>query len=197
MSYTLHAMKLLEIREIEQNLTSRFKEAPFDLTGIRMEPSVLHVQDVIAIERRFRVKLPESFKNLILKYEFGTFALGGIFFGNVRRYDDFLLKMNLTPEHPWWGKGERPSNWLLVAGTDGYVVLLEVDTGTLSAYLRDESWEQSQQIAADFELFIRASGTAFLTQDISDTQMFAIALIKEAGGSEASNFWLNRIKGYS
>ena len=187
-------MQLLEIEDIRSKLTSHFRGAPPELAGLTLQDSNLTSQDLNALETALGLKLPTALRKLIGTYNFGNLSFAGVFFGNSKRYDQFLLKMNENPEYPWWGHGVRPAGHLLVAGTDGYVLIVEPD-GSISAYLRDEDWSHRGRVATDFELVLRACGTLFFEKSPRNPLVIAKEIAELAGGDPNASFWPDRIEG--
>jgi hypothetical protein len=186
---------ILSLKEIEQGLNEQYRDAPPELAYLRLRPSNLVAVDFTSLERKLEVRFPKPFSDLIREYNFGDLALGGVFFGNTERYDDFLLRVNGKPEFPWWGSGVRPLNWLLVAGTDGFVILLDVTSGQVFAFSRASDWRTRELIACDFERFVRGAGTLVLVQKISDETTLHKQLCQFCGVDEGSRFWLTRLQG--
>jgi len=184
---------ILSLKEIEQRLNEQYRDAPPELAYLRLRPSNLVAVDFTSLERKLEVRFPKTFSDLVREYNFGDLALGGVFFGNTERYDDFLLSINGTPDIPWWGSGVRPFHWLLVAGTDGFVILLNVTSGQVFAYSRHSDWRSREFIACDFELFVRGAGTLALAQNVSDENALHKQPCQFCGGDEGSKFWLTSV----
>lgn len=92
-------------------------------------------------------------------------TLGGIWFGSKENFIEYILKYNAENQsYPWWGDGDRPRNYLLIAQSDGYLILLNTQTEEVLAFLRSESFDKAQLIANKFDLFFRAAATIYIYQ---------------------------------
>src|SRR5580765_5674808 len=118
---------LLELKAIQRGLENRFSQPKFNVPGLRLMRSNLDDLQVTELEQSLDVKLPENFRKLILTYNFCDLALGGVFFGAGGDYAKAVRKLNVELEYPWWGRFEnRPTAFLLIASTDGHLILLDV-----------------------------------------------------------------------
>ena len=147
------------------------------------------------VEARLEIRLPTSFREIILQYDFGNLTLGRIWFGKDENYTQFLIESNADEQQnfTWWGSGRRPINHLLVAGSDSYLILLNISTGETSAFLRSQSWEKFKIVASSFDIFSRAAATVFL-QTRKDYE-FSANLFRAVGCSNNCSFWREIIDG--
>ena len=156
---------LLEIPEIYEHLASHFMEIPIDLrenlSQLLLKKSNLESHVLEETEVLLGVKLPESLKQMILEYDFGDLTLGAVWFGRKETYLEYLVKYNTYRKGflNWWGSIDRPTNLLVVADSDGYVVLINTDSGKIVAFDRNESYNKTQVVANDFKLFFQGIAT--------------------------------------
>lgn len=132
---------------------------------------------------------------MLLRYDLGDLSLGAVFFGNGTDYLDQLLLWNSASENSWWSFDSRPSNLLMIGGSDGYCILWESTSDSVLTFRRSEAWDQSTVGAASFELFFRAAGTVFLSPSIANPSSFASALAGEIGASRNCQFWSDAVNG--
>jgi hypothetical protein len=183
-------INLLDLDTIQKRLNQEFSQCRFDIPGLRMTPSYLDDRRVSECEQDLGVKLPDRFRNLILKYSFCDLSLGGIFFGAGTDYVEILTRNNRDLEFPWWGTTEtRPKDHLMIASTDGFIVLLDTRDETILAYQRGQHWMERRVIASDFDLFVRAAGTLFLDTSVQVAERARRAVSLLVGCDMASTFW--------
>ena len=169
-------------------------------SGYHLRPSVLRPEDLERVESELGVRLPMSFRQGLLRWDFGDLSLGNVWFGSDGDFLGMLRRENVSdPSAPrWWGSGERPSSALLIGATDGYLVLLDLVSGSALAMPRSESIEAATQVAADLELLIRGLGTLFLGREgSSDPRQLASEIAAAVDGSAGSAFWTDLALGVS
>jgi hypothetical protein len=160
---------LIDFPEIQIELEKLFNLIPEKLKENcqeeRLKSSKLSLKDINKICVGCNVNLPDSFKDILLRYDLGDLTLGGIWFGSKENFVDYILNHNAQNQHyPWWGNENRPNNYLLVADSDGYLILLNTQTEEIFAFLRSESFDKAQLIANKFDLFFRAAATIYIYQ---------------------------------
>lgn len=193
---------LLDFAEIQAQLDKQFSEIPIDvqaeLSDLRLRQSTSSFNQWNKLENQMNLSFPDSFKQVVLKYDFGNLTLGGVWFGQGESYEAFLLQNNLDkPENPWWGSGERPSHYLWIAASEGYIILLDLETEQILAYARSQHWKTSQVVAKNFDVFVRAVGTIFLSRDVQDQQKIACEICTAVGCSTNSQFWSDLINRFA
>lgn len=188
---------LLTLDEIETGLEKEFAKLEPEISGYRLRKPGLSMSQLQDVETALETNLPDSFKRMVRAYDFGDLTVGGVFFGQTGIYAKFLLEQNGGHrEHPWWGAAARPERYLMIAGSDGYVILLHSDDGKISAYLRAGRWSENAVISADFEVFLRACGTVYLKRpQTRDRAEFVESIVRSAGGATESKFWTELIVG--
>ena len=145
-------------------------------------PAATHDPEVIAAcSRQIGVSLPNSFSQIVLKYNFSRFTLGFVAFGHTGDYFSELAEWN---GGNWWGAGQRPGHLVVVGAGDPFAILLDVSTGAISAIDEDRHWERALPVASDFELFLRGMGTMMFCEDRA--KILGV-LTKAVGGDVA--FW--------
>ncbi len=195
---------ILELAEAKLKLEQRFAilEKGIDISDLLLRESRMTISQLKSVEYSLGIELPDSFKRVNIKYDFGNLSLGAIFFGNGPKGDNYgvwLIEKNVgTQEYPWWGKGEQPNNKIKIAGTDAYAILLDIDTGAVLAFLRDEDWHKNEQIAQNFELFVRGAITIYCEEDsIQDKVDYANKIKNAVGCTSATKFWKDLTQGFA
>lgn len=169
-------------------------------SGYHLRPSTLRPEDLEKVESELGVRFPMSFRQGVLRWDFGDLSLGNVWFGSDGDYLGMLRRENVSdPSAPrWWGSGERPSSTLLIGATDGYLVLLNLVSGSALAMPRSKSIEAANQVAADIELLIRGLGTIFLgREESSNPRQLASEIAAAVDGSAGSAFWTDLALGVS
>ncbi|SRR5258705_149743 len=180
---------LFELTDIKRRLDEQPVPQGLDLPGLRLQASKTTEQELNSLETALTCRFPQSFRQLVLQYDFGDLTLGGVVFGTTGDYGSYLRQNNLNSDFPWWRQGKRPP-YIVVAGTDGYEILISLTTGEICAFLRTEEWTNNQRIAKDFELFVRGSGTVYLARKTAgDKRDFGIKVSREVGGITDYPFW--------
>ena len=85
--------------------------------------------------------------------------------------------------YSWWQDKMRPVNQLLVAVTDGYALILDVNTGTVLALDNENS--DMDLVAHDFEDFFRALATVYLSEVGLDEVLAQLNV-------DSSGFWIQQ-----
>jgi hypothetical protein len=181
---------LLEIAALQSKLEDRFAKA--GLARLLLRRSQTSPTQLANSEETLEVRFPEAFRRALLTFDFGDLAIGGVAFSGTGDYLKFLVTRNIAGENPWWGSGERPSGYLVVADTDGYVILLDVASGRLFAFERSENWTDRFEVAANFELFLRALVTAAVSNGGNES---ALRIAREVQAPSSTNFWVELMEG--
>ncbi|RLC75219.1 MAG: hypothetical protein DRJ03_22665 [Chloroflexi bacterium] len=181
-------MDLLSLGEIQRLLLKQYEAFNREIAELNMKNSSLSDDDLVAA---LNIQLPESFKELILLYDFGELNIGGVFFGQKGDYVEFLKSSNEPGVDPaWWGQGSRPQDRLMIAGTDGYVILLNIADGSIAAYLRTEDYTANKRIADDFERLVRGAGTIYFARKTSeDKRALGEEIARKCGTDVRVKFW--------
>ncbi|WP_426990880.1 hypothetical protein ACKI2N_032100 [Cupriavidus sp. 30B13] len=137
------------------------------------------------------VKLPEKFCQMLARFDFGRLTIGPIAFCGSGDYGRELLSLN--EDVHWWGAGARPKNLLMVANSDPFAILLDIDTEAVYAMDPELGWEKAVQIAADFERFVRGVGTAFLCRGRGNASDDLAQSIRLGVQGHDLGFWRNLV----
>jgi SMI1-KNR4 cell-wall len=193
---------LLDFSEIQAQLLEFFLATPIDLregsTDLLLKESNLDIESVEKVEAILKVKFPDSFKQTILQYDFGDLALGGVWFGRKANYAEYLIKENTCHTKDkkigsyfatWWGGGERPSNYLSIADSDGYIILLNIETGKIMACDRTESYQEAKLIASDLRIFLQAIATVYIRLMTDKNKDLLIDIPRVVGSVADNEFW--------
>lgn len=180
-------MGLLSIEEIRKGLDKEFLPLEPMLSGFRLVKHELPEQLVVNVENQLSVTFPAKFREMIQSYDFGKLTIGPIAFCGTGDYLKELIESNVSVL--WWGEGKRPHNLVMVANSDPFAILLDVNTGALLAMDAERGWQNSKIIAADFEEFLRGVGTVMLRRnEIADKETLAQAIVVAVGGQDL-DFW--------
>jgi hypothetical protein len=77
----------------------------------------------------------------------------------------------------------------MVGNSDPFSILLNVNTGEVFAMDPEIGWENSVQIARNFEDFLRGVGTVMLSRnEIEDRKHLAETILYDVGGQDFG-FW--------
>jgi SMI1-KNR4 cell-wall len=187
---------LTDLSNIQIELENLFNIIPEDIKqdchDLRLKKSNILSLELNYLENSLGIKLPESFKNIALKYDLGDLTLGGIWFGSNENYAKYILRENSKARNlVWWGTGDRPVNYLLVANSDGYLILLNTQTEEILAFSRSDSYDKAQLIANSFDLFLRAAATIYISarRRNNNTEELLTSITKLLGCSINSDFW--------
>jgi SMI1-KNR4 cell-wall len=193
-------IKILSFSEIASELDNLFLAVPLDirtdLSDVLLKLSELNTEMIEKVNVILGVDLPNSFVEVIAQYDCGDLTLGDVSFGYHENYVEYLIDNNINNERMlgWWGSGMRPPKYLLIAGSDGYVILLDIDTGEIVAYPRTQSYHQSEVIASDFSIFLRAVATVYLQLRSEENKELLLNIPQLTGSASNSSFWREIIK---
>ena len=162
-------MMLLTYTQIETALLRRFAhviddDEILDLHDLLLIPHLLDPADSITeFEHAMGLNLPTSLREFLRLYQVDDFAMANVQFGQGEAYLHQVFAMNQQDALcPWWQGKMRPVNQLLMALTDGYALILDVNTGAVWALDQDNSG--MDLVAHDFEDFFRALATVYLSE---------------------------------
>lgn len=79
----------------------------------------------------------------------------------------------------WWGSDKRPAKYVMIGSSDGYIVLLNTEAEEILAYPRTKSYNNAEVIAYDFEKFVRATATVYISvqNEVIDNSLVEIPSI--------------------
>ena len=186
---------LLEFDDIIKELDLLFLDIPVDvsvaLSDVILKKSKLDLNTLNQLEITLKTSLPETFKEVILKYDCGDLTLGGVTFGYQDNYAEYLVKRNTEKGGflSWWGLDTHPFKYLSIADSDGFVILLDTETAQILAYERIESYSEAQVIASNFKLFLQAAGTIYIKLITGESKENLINIPNCIGSFASNNFW--------
>lgn len=191
-----YIMELLSVATIRQRLDDQFLPLEPALTGLRLIESAIPSSRLRLCEKQLGVTFPESFVKNVTHFDFGRFTVGPVAFCNTGDYFAWLTTINdtmATHGYPWWGSGERPSEFVMIANSDPYAILLNTKVGNVLALLHGESWRDSgMNVATDFEYFVRGLGTVMLERNSEGRNKQLANDVALAVGVQPGNaFWLH------
>lgn len=185
-------MILLSTHEIQQGLDKEFVPLEPMLTGLRLIGGGLSDAALETFERSMNLSLPTSFRELVKEYDFGKLTIGPVVFCNAGDYVGELTKLNTKVA--WWGTGSRPANLLMVANSDPFAILLNLESGEVLAMDAERGWRASVVIARSFDLFVRGVGTTMLVRNQAvDRAALGRSVASEVETSEEP-YWLQLAK---
>ena len=194
--------RLLSLEEIQNQLSLKLAKVPQgirdEFSNLSLNSSNLSSSDICQIENFLETTLPSIFTATILKYDFGDSSIGNVWFGRLAKYSSWLMSRNsLELPFCWWGEGNRPTNIIKIAETDGYILLLETQSEEILSFRRSGEWKNSEVVAKDFELFVRLAGTAYLNYDIpaTEVELLEFKSVLGIGNIELPIFWADLLSG--
>lgn len=185
-------MILLSVDEIKHGLDREFLPLEPMLTGLRLIDGGVSDDALEAFESTMGVKLPISFREIVKSYDFGRLTIGPVAFCNGGDYLVELKKINSIV--PWWGGDLRPNSLLMVANSDPFAILINLDDGEVLAMDVELGWQKAQSIARSFDLFVKGIGTTMLRRDRNvDPDVLSKGISAEVGSVEQA-YWLQLAK---
>ena len=185
-------MTLLSTQEIKQGLDREFMPLEPMLTGLRLIEGGLSDAALDAFERNLDLLLPPTFREVVKKYDFGRLTIGPVVFCNTGDYLAELTKLNTTVA--WWSERSRPVNLLMVANSDPFAILLNLESGEVMAMDAERGLQAACTIAHNFDLLVRGLGTTMLGRnEATDRISLGAAVASEVGAAERS-YWLQLAK---
>lgn len=192
-------MTLLDLPAIERAFAKICDEAEIEIPELNFKPSKRTEAEVLDLERGAQSEFDPCFRSMLLRYDLGELNVGGVFIGHSGSYEDDLVWGN-SCKHPvrWWDRGGRPDGLLMVAGSDGHVILMESRTGVISAFRRDAQWTTRLRIASNFEMLLRGAGTIYLAKKaVIDKRDLGEDVGEACGADAAATFWQELALGYT
>ena len=160
---------LLTYAQIETALMRRFAHVIDDDEILDLHDLLLipHLRDPTdsssAFEQAMGMNLPPSLHEFLRLYQVDDFSMANVQFGQGEAYLHHVFALNHADALcPWWQGKMRPVNQLLMAVTDGYALILDVNTGAVWAL--DQENSDMDLVAHDFENFFRALATVYLSE---------------------------------
>ncbi|MFO0968173.1 MAG: hypothetical protein U0793_21665 [Gemmataceae bacterium] len=188
-------MELFPLDTIRKRLDDEFLPLEPTLTGFRLIESPVSPDVVLQCARRLDVAFPSSFADAASHFDFGRFTIGPVAFCNTGDYFAWLVKVNENTSshaHPWWGEAQRPHDLIMIANSDPYAILLNVNTGQVLALLHGDVWAKGAFVVArDFDVFFRGLATVLLQRRPGGENEGLARKVAAAVGVEPENaFWL-------
>jgi hypothetical protein len=189
---------LLSLDEIKTEMQALAANYSSGLPGTVIRASTLGDCEIDEVASALGVSFPNSFREMLLKWDFGRLDVGNVWFGQQGSYCEYLVSRNCpTTSPPWWGEGKRPEQLVLVGTTDAYIVLLDTDDGTIRACPRTAHWSDGILVANTFELLVRGAGTAFLLgRETDDEEGLGEEIASRCGADPHSEFWQDIAQGF-
>ncbi|MGC5809930.1 SMI1/KNR4 family protein [Ralstonia pseudosolanacearum] len=185
-------MSLLSMEEVKQGLDKEFLPLEPMLTGLRLIEGGVTETALDAFERDMNLLLPRAFRDVIRMHDFGRLTIGPVAFCNTGDYLGELVKLNTKVT--WWGTGMRPSSLLMVANSDPFAILLDLESGSVLAMDVERGWQFAERVASSFDLFVRGVGSTMLHRNQSaDRVALGRDVMSDAGGGYLP-YWLQLAK---
>ncbi|WIH24475.1 hypothetical protein [Photobacterium damselae] len=180
-------MKLMNLDEIQKGLDEEFLPLEPILEGFRLKEPGLESDILDKLAVRISVLFPSDFRQIISKYDFGNFTIGAIVFCATGDYVEEIVECNESVT--WWGKGLKPANLIMIANSDPYAIILDVNSGEVLTIDPEFGASKAITVASSFDAFIRGIGSIFLLRNNSDNKEALAEFVKNAVGSHDKNFW--------
>ncbi|WP_289997894.1 SMI1/KNR4 family protein [Photorhabdus laumondii] len=174
---------LLTIKEISEQLDEKFSLLGDDFDDLKLSKRYKPLLNVEILEKKLNVIFPKEFLSFIKDYDLDNLSLGNISFGNGSDYLEMIVNINSESAfNHWWIGENRPKEFIVIAISDPYTILLNTITGEVFVMTSESSMDDFEQVSTSFELFIRGVGTIFLGKETSTK------IIKYVG-SRTNEFW--------
>lgn len=183
---------LLSLEEIKKGLDEKFLPLEPMLEGFRLVEDGLEESSLASCEARIGVKFPADFRAALLRYDFNNFTVGPVAFCATGNYLEELIVYNEGAR--WWGESSRPQDLIMIANSDPFAILLNVDTGEVLGMDPELGWGQSTKLAADFVKYLEGVGTAMLMHDTADDKDKLAQEIHEQTGSQDLKYWKSLVQ---
>lgn len=178
---------LLSIQQIQRGLDDKFGPLEPMLKGFRLINGGVTEGALVHSESSLGLALPKAFRESIKRFDFGRLTIGPVAFCNTDDYLGEIGKLNTSVR--WWGDGARPSNFLMVANSDPYAILLAIDTGAVWVMDPEQGHEKAICVAKDFDAYLRAIGTVMLRRnDVADKDVL-VREVATAVGDMGFGYW--------
>lgn len=179
---------LKSMQEIQQDLDQTF--LPLEargITGMRLIDGGLPEETIDYFEERLGTQpWPADFKEFLSRYDFGRLTLGLVHFCGNGQYLNDLVRFN--------GSRGRPSDLLLIAGSDPHLILLSLKDGSVLALDNELGWEAAVPVARTFELFMRGIGTLAEARARRAAPPSLAKTIAASVGVPDSPYWLTWVR---
>ncbi|MGI3427959.1 nuclease [Providencia stuartii] len=174
---------LLTLEEIREQLNNKFSPLGSDFDDLRLLKRDQPLLNLKSSEELLNITFPEKFSSFLDSYNLDNFSLCNISFGNGSDYLNMLVSINDRDNvNKWWTGKNRPAEFIVIAISDPYTIILNVNTGEVFSMTNESSMDDFEQIASDFILFFRGLGTLFINKE----SPMAIAKLVS---SQAIKFW--------
>ncbi len=174
---------LLTVEEIREQLDNKFFPLGDDFDDLRLLNRDKPLLNIKLVESKLNISFPELFVSFLSTYNLDNFSLCNISFGNGSDYLDMLVEINAEDNiNKWWIGEKRPVEYIVIAISDPYTILLNTITGQIFSMTSESLMDDFVPIASDFVLFFRGIGTLFLTKETPD-------IIAKLVSSQTIEFW--------
>ncbi|MGY3231222.1 hypothetical protein ACVWWJ_002706 [Luteibacter sp. HA06] len=180
-------MALYSLKDLQHSLDVKFAHQEPMLTGFRLLDGGLDDERVVHAESVLGVSFPRAFREAIKLLSFEHFTIGPVAFCYTGDYLAEMMRLNISVH--WWGEGPRPAEWLMVANSDPYAILISIDTGAIWVMDPERGSREAVCVAPDFDIYLRGVGTVILERNIvADKVALARNISSEVGGLGAE-YW--------
>lgn len=157
---------LLTLEEIREQLDNKFLPLGSDFDDLRLLKREQPLLNLKSSEEQLNISFPEEFSSFLNGYNLDCFSLCNISFGNGSDYLNMLVSINGRDNiNKWWTGKNRPAEFIVIAMSDPYTILLNVNTGEVFSMISESSMNDFEQIASGFILFFRGLGTLFVNKE--------------------------------
>nr|WP_216654563.1 SMI1/KNR4 family protein [Providencia stuartii] len=174
---------MLTLEEIREQLNNKFSPLGSDFDDLRLLKRDQPLLNLKSSEELLNITFPEKFSSFLDSYNLDNFSLCNISFGNGSDYLNMLVSINDRDNvNKWWTGKNRPAEFIVIAISDPYTIILNVNTGEVFSMTNESSMDDFEQIASNFILFFRGLGTLFINKESPMT-------IAKLVSSQAIEFW--------
>lgn len=154
---------LLTIENIENKLIEKFSPFQGEMDDLILKKRTSLPSNIDALEKELEVNIDGEFLSFISKYELDNFSLGNIAFGVGSDYINTLIKLNKKNNfNHWWQGDDRPAEFILIAISDPYTILLNTVNGKIYAITSESEIKNDEEVSSGFNVFVRGVGSLFL-----------------------------------
>lgn len=156
---------LLTLEDIREQLDNKFSPLGSDFDDLRLLKRNKLLSNLESSEEKLNISFPEKFSSFLANYDLDNFSLCNISFGSGSDYLNMIVDINTVDSiNKWWVGKNRPIEFIVIAMSDPYTILLNVNTGEIFSMSSESSIDDFEKIASDFILFFRGIGTLFITK---------------------------------
>lgn len=197
-------MNVLTLSEAQAALKERYAEDernfPEAFSELIPRPAYEHqaVEVQSAIKQLTGCDCPADLTDLVSRWDFTHLDIAGFGFGFRGKFAERLALQNrIDAVNAWWEGAfeERPATQLFIAQGDPYVLVLDVQSDTVLAYIADEGAQTSVKIASKLSICLCMLATIQLYRTDSIEGPLTMDMVKGVLGQDCDGqFWGEQIR---